>query len=465
MARQYIASPSGGCGYTRGLSTHVLEARTRELSFARFRLLVTDGPDRSRFELTTGGELAVGTGDANQLVLTDPTVSRHHFVIVATPRGYHLRDTGSTNGTFLAGHRVDSAYLVDGSILRAGVTTLRFEAADGEIREPLSDEDRFGRALGKSPAMRRLFALLPRIAASSSTVLIEGETGTGKSLLARAIHAASPRARGPFMLVDCGAIPAALIESELFGHERGAFTGALGARSGAFEAASGGSIFLDEIGELPLEMQPKLLHAIDERSIKRLGSTQPVDVDVRIIAATNRDLRTAVNRGAFRGDLYYRLNIVKLRLPPLRERPGDLPLLAETFYRELTADPHASIPSNLMAALDQHDWPGNVRELRAAVERSLLVDDPAQWQALIDEPLDPGLDATRPPGADPDHLDHELTFRAAKERAMLRWERGYIAELLRRHAGNLSRASRAARMDRTHLRELARRYRVIDPAE
>jgi two-component system, NtrC family, response regulator GlrR len=447
------------------LSTHVLEAKTRELSFARFRLLVTEGPDRGRFELTTGGELAVGTGDANQLVLTDPTVSRHHFVIVATPRGYHLRDTGSTNGTFLAGHRVDSAYLLDGSILRAGITTLRFEAAAGEIREPLSDEDRFGRALGKSPAMRRLFALLPRIAASTSTVLVEGETGTGKSLLARAIHAASPRAGGPFMVVDCGAIPASLIESELFGHERGAFTGAVGARQGAFEAASRGTVFLDEIGELPLEMQPKLLHAIDERSIKRLGSTQPLAVDVRIIAATNRDLRQAVNRGAFRGDLYYRLNIVKLRLPPLRERPGDLPLLAETFYRELTGDPTASIPANLMAALHQHDWPGNVRELRAAVERSLLlVDDPAQWQSLIDEPLDPGLDAARPAG-DADHSDQDLTFRAAKERAMLRWERGYIAELLRRHAGNLSRASRAVRMDRTHLRELARRYRIIDSGE
>jgi two-component system, NtrC family, response regulator GlrR len=439
------------------LATHVLDGRLRELAFARCRLVVVEGPDRGRSELTSATELAVGTAAANQLVLTDPTVSRHHFVITATPRGYHVRDTGSTNGTFLAGHRVESAYLVDGSVLRAGITTLRFEAADGEIREPLSDEDRFGRALGRSPAMRRLFALLPRIAASPSTVLVEGETGTGKSLLARAIHTAGPRAKGPFVVVDCGAIPAALIESELFGHERGAFTGAVAARAGAFEAAAGGTVFLDEIGELPLDMQPKLLHAIEERAVRRLGSTHPVALDVRIIAATNRDLREAVNRGGFRSDLYYRLNIVKLRLAPLRERAGDVPLLVEAFYRDLTGDPNALAPPALVSALAQHDWPGNVRELRAAVERSLLVDDPSQWRALLDEAPAGGAVA-----GDGETFDDALTFRAAKEAATMRWERWYIGELLRRHGGNLSRASRAARMDRTHLRELARRYQLID---
>jgi two-component system response regulator GlrR len=443
------------------LSTHVLEGRLRELAFARFRLVVIDGPDRGRSELSSASELAVGTGEANQLVLADPTVSRHHFVITFTPRGYHVRDTGSTNGTYLANHRIESAYLQDGSILRAGVTTLRFEGTDGEIREPLSDDDRFGRALGRSPVMRRLFALLPRIAASESTVLIDGETGTGKSLLARAIHVAGKRANGPFVVVDCGAIPAALIESELFGHERGAFTGATAARPGVFEAARGGTVFLDEIGELPLDMQPKLLHAIEERAVRRLGSATPLALDVRLIAATNRDLRQAVNRGGFRSDLYYRLNIVKLRLPPLRERTGDVPLLVEAFYRELTGNPAATAPAELVAALAQHDWPGNVRELRAAVERSLLVDDPTQWRALIDEPLAAGGD----PGGAPEPFDDALTFRAAKERATLRWERWYLGELLARHGGNLSRASRAVRMDRTHLRELGRRYKLIDPGE
>jgi transcriptional regulator with PAS, ATPase and Fis domain len=207
-------------------------------------------------------------------------------------------------------------------------------------------------------------------------------------------------------------------------------------------------------------MQPKLLHAIEERSVKRLGSTQPTAVDVRIIAATNRDLRQAVNRGAFRSDLYYRLNIVKLRLPPLRERPVDIPLLVESFYRDLTGDPTAIPPPALVTALAQHDWPGNVRELRAAVERALLVDDPGQWRAVIDEPLGGPADVVGP-----EPMESELTFRAAKERAMLRWERAYIAELLRVHGGNLSRASRAARMDRTHLRELARRYKLVDSGD
>jgi DNA-binding NtrC family response regulator len=214
-------------------------------------------------------------------------------------------------------------------------------------------------------------------------------------------------------------------------------------------------------------MQPKLLHALEERAVRRVGSNTAVALDVRILAATNRDLRQAVNRGGFRSDLYYRLNIVKVRLPPLRERAGDVALLAEAFYRELTGNPTALPPPALLTALAQHDWPGNVRELRAAVERSLLVDDPSQWQALYDEPdpddteepTDPGIGAA--PAAGIDTFDDALTFRAAKERATLRWERWYLGELLRRHGNNLSRASRAARMDRTHLRELARRYKLL----
>jgi DNA-binding NtrC family response regulator len=423
----------------------------------RLRLRVLEGLDRGAVIDDDDGELSCGTAEGNDLVLRDPTVSRHHFVITATPRGVHLRDLDSTNGVMVGGCRVDSAWLDAGAVLRVGITTLRFEHGDAEVEEPLSAEDRFGGVLGRSVAMRRAFEILPKIAASNATVLLEGETGTGKTLLAEAIHQASPRAGGPFVVVDCGAIPPNLIESELFGHERGAFTGAAQARIGSIEAAAGGTVFFDEIGELPLELQPRLLRTIEDHTVKRVGGNARIEVDVRVIAATNQDLRTAVNRGAFRGDLYYRLHVVSLTLPPLRERREDIPLLVETFYEQITG--LDSAPAELLDALARHDWPGNVRELRSAIERAVLLGDPELWRAMVDEAR-----GVAPAAADHDEFDESLSFRAAKERAVVRWERAYLAELLRRHGGNLSRAARAARMDRTHLRELGRRYRILEAA-
>jgi DNA-binding NtrC family response regulator len=279
-------------------------------------------------------------------------------------------------------------------------------------------------------------------------VLIDGETGTGKGLLADLIHRQGPRAAGPFVVVDCASIPPTLIESELFGHDKGAFTGATAARVGAFEAAAGGTIFLDEIGELALELQAKLLRALEERVIKRVGGTRAVKLDVRVVAATNRDLREAVNRGGFRADLYYRLNVVRIRIPPLRERREDIPLLVHHFYRIFTGDDAATAPDELVGPLSEHSWPGNVRELRSAVERAVLMADPALWA----EP-----DAASPPDAAP-ITDDRLSFREHKERAVGAWERRYILDLVARHGGNLTRAARAARMDRAHLRELLRKY-------
>ncbi len=439
------------------MSTHVLGGRPDAFTYRRLRLRVADGPDRGAVADDGHGELSCGTAEGNHLVLTDPTVSRHHFVIAATPRGVHLRDAGSTNGVFLGGYRVESAWLETGASIRIGLTTLRLEDGATDVEEPLSPDDRFGGALGRSVAMRRLFAVLPRIAGSDSTVLLEGETGTGKTLIADAIHRASSRAAQPFIVVDCGAIPPTLIESELFGHEKGAFTGATSARMGAIEAAAGGTVFFDEIGELPLELQPRLLRAIEDRTIKRVGGSHQVRLDVRVIAATNQDLRAAVNRGAFRGDLYYRLHVASLRLPPLRERRDDIALLVERFHEQLAGQ---AAPPSLVEELVRHDWPGNVRELRAAVERAVLLGDPALWQSLSDEAHG------EPPAPFPsDDHDASLSFRAVKERAMTRWERGYLSELLRRHGGNLSRAARAARMDRTHLRELGRRYHLLPPAD
>jgi len=293
---------------------------------------------------------------------------------------------------------------------------------------------------------------LPKLADSDATLLLEGETGTGKGLLAEALHEAGARSRGPFVTVDCGAIPPTLIESELFGHDKGAFTGAVAGRTGAFESAAGGTVFLDEIGELPLELQPRLLRVLEDRVIKRIGGNEPVRLDIRIIAATNRDLRAEINRGRFRSDLYYRLATLHLRIPPLRERREDIALLVAHFYSQLASDGDLP-PAEMISELARHDWPGNVRELRAAVERIVLLGDPMVWRTITD----PGIEASAAPGV---RADAGMSFREAKERAVASWERGYVQALLARHDGNLSRAAREVRMDRNHLRELVRRHGI-----
>jgi DNA-binding NtrC family response regulator len=393
-------------------------ADTRELVFPRYRLTVIEGADREIAIEGGGEELAIGTAPANDVILTDTAVSRHHVTITPTPRGHLLVDLGSTNGTALNGVVVERAYLAPNTVIAIGQTRIRFDVVGGQDRAALSSDSRWGRALGSSEAMRRIFAVLPKLAASDATVLLEGETGTGKGLLAVAIHEASPRAGGPFVVLDCGAIPPTLIESELFGHEKGSFTGATSARIGGFEAARGGTVFLDEIGELPLDLQPKLLRALESRVVKRVGGNDDIALDIRIVAATNRDLRSEINQGRFRSDLYYRLNTFRLRIPPLRERRADISMLVAHFYRQLS--PSGEPPAELLADLSRHDWPGNVRELRAD-------------------------------GA---------SFREAKERAVAAWERDYVRELIARHDGNLSRAARDVRMDRNHLRELLRRHRI-----
>ena len=402
-----------------------------------------------------GREISVGAAPGNHLVLSDPLVSRHHLVVRWTERGYWARDVGSTNGTYIGGHPIQSAGLHEGSRIVVGGTTLAFELLDGEIAEPLSAEHSWGAILGESPAMRRLFAMLPRVARTDATVLIEGETGTGKSVLARAIHEASPRARAPFVTVDCSSIPPTLIESVLFGHDKGAFTGAHAARAGAFESARGGTVFLDEVGELPLELQPKLLRVLELRQVQRIGRVDTIALDVRVIAATNRDLREMVNRGSCRADLYYRLKVVTLEMPSLRERRSDIPQLVAHFYADVGGVGRP--PEDLLCTFAKLDWPGNVRELRNAVERAVV----------LGELVAPRREAegTRPPliesgaaFADNDTFDPKLPFRDAKEHAIARWERWYIRELLRHTGGNLSQAARVAQSDRSYLRKLVRRY-------
>ncbi|MDI1436204.1 sigma 54-interacting transcriptional regulator [Polyangium sorediatum] len=431
-------------------STLPLHSRAKELRLDGFSLTIIEGPGAGASFRAEMREVSVGTAQGNDLVLPDPTVSRHHFSLSATPEGYLLKDLGSSNGTWVSGMRVLAGYVEPGARVRVGRTTLLVDQVNEDICEALSPEDGFGPLLGQSSAMRRIFAALPRVAHSDSTVLLEGETGTGKGVLAAAIHEASPRAAGPFVVLDCAAIAPTLIESELFGHVKGSFTGAQADRAGAFEQAKGGTIFIDEIGELPLDMQPKLLRALEERSVKRVGGNQRVKLDVRVIAATNRDLRTEVNRNAFRADLFYRLNVVRIHVPPLRERTGDVERLARHFHAELVPD--KPMPDDLLESLRRQSWPGNVRELRAAIERAVLFNDPAILALGNDVELAPG-DKDRD-----DDIDLEVPFRVCKQKASDQWERRYVRALLRATHDNISEASRRVKMDRSHLRSLLRKY-------
>ncbi|HUQ03897.1 MAG TPA: sigma 54-interacting transcriptional regulator [Kofleriaceae bacterium] len=409
------------------------------MEIARFRVTVIDGPDDPGPVESTTDEVTIGSAPGQTLRLRDACVSRHHCVIRVGDDGLICEDLGSTNGTYVGDRRVTSAQLEPGDTVTVGGTVLAVELLGDSYVEPLSKRDHFGRVLGRSVAMRRLFTLLDRVAASDATILLEGETGSGKSALAEAIHESSRRAGAPFVVVDCGALPGALLESELFGHERGSFTGAVEQRIGLFESAGGGTVLLDEIGELPIDLQPKLLRTLERRVIRRVGASRELPVDVRIIAATHRDLRRAVNTNAFRADLWYRLNTVRAVLPPLRERREDIAMLVAEFFRELSGDPSAMPPVDLVRLMMRGQWKGNVRELRSAVER-VLVGAPA-----IESESEPSAEL-------------EMTFRAAKQRATSNWEKQYLSELLPAHDGNVSRAARAARMDRGHLSELARRY-------
>ena len=443
--------------------TRAYVGRTRTGVVTRAQgLAVVAGPASGAKRLIDEEEIRVGKAPTNHLCLADPTVSRFHCVVERTARGLLLRDLGSFNGTQVGGCWVESAYLTPEVPIQLGNTVLQVFVA--EMGEPVAAAREMPpRILGDSPAMQRVLSLLPRLALSGATVLLEGETGTGKSMVAQLLPRIGPRASGPFMVVDCGALSPTLIESELFGHERGSFTGANERRIGVFEAAHGGSIFLDEIGELPLDLQPRLLRALEERSIRRLGSTRSIPIDVQIIAATNRNLRQLVERGAFRADLYYRLEALQLTIPPLRERPDDIPILVDHFCQRTRADVLPEAVDQMKRDFLTRPWPGNVRQLRNAVERAVLL---SAWTPDDVGPTPPRIENT--PAAIPDELgfaDNDpavfsVPFRVAKEKAVERWERGYLNLLMRHAEGNISKASRLVQVDRTHLRELLKRHRI-----
>jgi transcriptional regulator with GAF, ATPase, and Fis domain len=339
--------------------------------------------------------------------LSDAKVSGLHCEIRLDDRGYRLRDLDSTNGTFVGGIRINDVYIQPGAQIAVGSTRMKFEPLGESVELEISERDRLGGMLGRSVKMRELFARLEKLAATDTTVLITGETGVGKELAAECVHDLSPRAKGPFVVVDCGAIPPTLIESELFGHERGAFTGATASYAGAFERAHGGTVFLDELGELPLAMQPKLLRVLEAKEVRRVGGQKTINVDIRIVAATNRDLGVEVNRGRFREDLFYRLAVARIVVPPLRERKEDIPLLIEGILATTPGGEGAYIAAETIDLMMKHDWPGNVRELRNVIERAVLLAEPPENAAQLRR-----APAPQPPPQDRSHaVDHRVVAR------------------------------------------------------
>ncbi len=419
------------------------------------RLTAISGPSAGRGLAMASALATVGRHPTNDLVLDDPRVSGVHLELQRVLDRVHVRDAGSTNGTWIGAHRVIEAELAAGAEITVGATVLRVDKDDEAMPARRSSAGSFGELVGESTEMLELFATLERIAPKDLTVLVQGETGTGKEEAARAIHSRSARAAAPFVVIDATSLPESLAESLLFGHERGAFTGADQRRAGFFEVAEGGTVFLDEIGELSPAIQSKFLRVLERREITRVGGTMPVKVDVRVVAATHRDLRHEIEAGRFREDLFYRLAQIRLVLPRLRDRPADVGVLCAKILGQIagSAAPFAIEPDAL-THLEAQRWPGNVRELRNVLVRAV---------ALATEPMIRRCDVAgeglgfRGTREERSALDVSGSFTLAKERAIERFESAYLAALMKRSAGNLSLASREAGLARNHLRDLLKK--------
>jgi transcriptional regulator with PAS, ATPase and Fis domain len=429
----------------------------RALMLQKAKLLMISGKEQGREVVIDKDVFTIGAGSQNDLIVPDPAASRRHCEIHQRTDGFMLRDLGSTNGTLVQGVRVCEVYLTQGVEFQVGTVRLIFCPLHETVSYPLSPRESFGRLNGASTAMRRVFHLAETYAKTDAAILIQGETGTGKELLADALHAHSTRSKKPFVVIDCGALAKGVIESELFGHAKGSFTGAGSERIGAFEQADGGTVFLDEIGELDLSLQPKLLRALEKKEVRRMGANTVRHVDVRIIAATNRNLEREVREGRFREDLYYRLSIVKIELPPLRQRKDDIPLLVECFLKELTGsgDPNAWPDfERSMALFRQHDWPGNARELRNVVEMAVRG---VAGKIDLGACLTLGRINEAESGAVKEGAT-DMPFKLAKNQLVGHFEKDYIEKLLERNGGNISRAAREAQIERAYLQRLVRKH-------
>jgi transcriptional regulator with GAF, ATPase, and Fis domain len=450
-----------------GLTTVFVDRKATKRRLKKAKLTVLDGGQ----ELVIDKErVTIGRSLICDLVLADKAVSGTHCELVAKEKGFLLKDLDSTNGTRIGDLQIREVWLRPGTVVTIGQTKVKFESLQGEVEIEISQEDRYFDLVGRSVRMREIFAVLQKVAATELTVLVRGETGTGKELVARAIHRGSQRADKPLVVQDCSAIPSNLIESTLFGHERGSFTGATDRHRGSFEQADGGTIFLDEIGELDMSLQPKLLRVLENREIKRVGGDKVIPVDVRVVAATNRDLRQMVNEGTFREDLYYRLSVVQVELPSLRERPEDVPLLVDSFLDEFTKrnfpdDPSKqfTVAEDAMGKLKSYPWPGNVRELKNTVERGASLADGAELTVRDLLPSSQKTPAQPLPGGTAEQfVEEDVPFKEAKQKVLDTFEAAYLKCLLDKHAHNVTRSAQAAGLTRYHLRELAKRYGIRD---
>jgi two-component system response regulator HydG len=438
-------------------------------TLASFVVEVAEGPDIGAF-LTIDGSapsrVLVGKSAICQLCLKDPKVSRRHLALDVVGDALRLTDLGSTNGTSVGGVRLVEV-LVDGQgeLVRLGDSVLRVKrVAPALVAVPAVDF--FGRVVGASPEMRRLYPLCERLAASDVPLVIEGETGTGKELLAESLHERSARASGPFVVFDCTAVPANLIEATLFGHERGAFTGAIAANKGLFQEAHGGTLLIDEVGDLDVALQPKLLRAIERAEVRPLGGSRWINVDVRVMAATRRDLDKEIQAGRFRDDLFYRLAVARIELPPLRQRRGDIALLARHFWERLGGD--GPLPYDFLVRLENHDWPGNIRELHNAVARKLALGDLAHApletrQGSATAALTAGSQPPPPNALQPGDdliarvIKLGLPLSRSRELVVDDFERRYVQAVLDRHQGDATRAAQASGIARRYFQLLRAR--------
>ena len=389
----------------------------------------------------------VGKDPACQLFIPDATVSREHFAIERRDKAWMIVDLDSTNGTLLNGTRIKEAFVKPGGRIQAGKVELMLQPATASRPTAGDGSTRFGDLTAASPAMNAIFGLLRRTAASEMTILLKGETGVGKSAIARAIHDEGSRRRQPFVVFDCTSVAPTLVESALFGAEKGAYTGSVQSRPGAFEQAQGGTLLLDDVEDLPLDLQPKLLRAIEEKEVRRLGATKSISLDVRMIAASKVDLAQAVGEGRFRRDLYYRIAVMDVEIPSLRQRREDIPLLFDHFAAGASSS-HcwARLGRQLQEDLRAYAWPGNLRELRNVQERIQLIGLDGVDRALL------GLGPV--PAGNGMAVAFDLPFKEAKRQLVDTFERLYLQRLLERHQGSIAPAARAAGLNRKYLYDL-----------